>query len=544
MSPGPPKAFDPEGAVVRLRDVARSLVALTQGMAPLARISEPPAVQRPIVRAALDGLRAWARRRTREATLGVRGMQLTTRRKNRLLGLALGTAATLSPVRAQSAASVLVEGGRWFDVEAGAFVPNRGLLIQDGVFARLVTPSGEAPPQVPVIRLEDRHHILPGFVDVHAHYSVSLLEVRREEFHVMPVQYLANGVTLTFSAGEYDPDGMQRLRESLERGDQAGPHLITSGPYFGSARKDWHGDPERIPAEVEEWVARGVGGFKAKGIDAACLEVLIRSAHEHGLTVTGHLGSGFRGSVNPADAIDMGIDRVEHFLGGAAMPSDQHEYRSLGSITADTPGFAEIVAKFAQHGVFFTPTITAFGYFSSDSTGLYESWYDERSLLTDYVLKELEDPPMTAERRQIEASRDIFAGIHRAKLSTIDDYWRGGGQACVGTDLVCRGRYLPGFGYHRELAALAQSGIPPAEVLRMATIQGARALHLDDRYGSIAVGKSGDLVILSGDPTEDITRTRKIEIVVRSGIAHDPAELLESVRGRLGPTSEVERSEW
>lgn len=360
----------------------------------------------------------------------------------------------------------------------------------------------------------------------------------------MPVQYLANGVTVTFSAGEYDPDGMQRLRESIESGEQVGPRLVTSGPYFGTARKGWHRDPERIPAEVAAWAARGVGGFKAKGIDAACLEVLIASAHEHGLTVTGHLGSGSDRSVNPSAAIDMGIDRVEHFLGGEAMPADRGAYDSLGGITADMPEFKAIVKKFVDHGVVFVPTITAYGYFGDEATGLFEHWFDERSLLTDFVLERLETTPVALDRLQIAFMKDDLAEIHRAKLLTIDDYWRAGGQACVGTDLVCRGRYLPGFGFHREVAALAGAGIPAAEVLRMATINGARALGFAERHGSIAAGKSGDLVIVVGDPLEDITRTRAIELVVRAGVVHDPRELLESVRGRLGPTSEEEAGEW
>ena len=59
------------------------------------------------------------------------------------------------------------------------------------------------------------------------------------------------------------------------------------------------------------------------------LAVIVERAHRHGLTVTGHVDSGRRGSVNPKDAIELGIDRVEHFLGGDQLPPSRSAYASL-----------------------------------------------------------------------------------------------------------------------------------------------------------------------------------------------------------------------
>ena len=85
----------------------------------------------------------------------------------------------------------------------------------------------------------------------------------------MPVVYLANGATVTFSCGEFDPESMFNLRKRIEQGKQIGPRLLTSGPYFGRARPGWRGkkDPQEIRDEVDFWVSKGVGGFKAKAID-------------------------------------------------------------------------------------------------------------------------------------------------------------------------------------------------------------------------------------------------------------------------------------
>ena len=109
------------------------------------------------------------------------------------------------------------------------------------------------------------------------------------------------------------------------------PRILSSGPYFGRSAPDWDNGmtTQDIYNRVDKWVALGAKGFKAKGINAPHLKALIERAHQHGLTVTAHLDSGFRGSVNPEDAIEMGIDRVEHFLGGELFFNNTSAYNSL-----------------------------------------------------------------------------------------------------------------------------------------------------------------------------------------------------------------------
>ncbi|MEX1182037.1 MAG: hypothetical protein WEF86_02300 [Gemmatimonadota bacterium] len=105
--------------------------------------------------------------------------------------------------------------------------------------------------------------------------------------------------------------------------------------------------------------------FMLPAAAAFALEWLIDAAHAHGLTITGHLDSGFRNSVNPRDAIMMGIDRVEHFLGGDAMPDTRPAYSSLVEMTPDMPGFQRIIALYREHGVYFDATRSAYGYYGA-----------------------------------------------------------------------------------------------------------------------------------------------------------------------------------
>lgn len=446
-----------------------------------------------------------------------------------LLLLGAGVPSGLS---AQGSKSV-IRGGHYFDVESGEMVPNEGVAIVNG---RIVSIGPQASSRVggdaELIELEADHYLLPGLIDLHAHYNVDLDgSGRRDETEVNPVVYLANGVTSTFPAGEYDPESMLEVRRRIDRGEQVGPRIWNSGPYFGSARPGWDREmtAEEIYAEVDYWAERGVAGFKAKGISPEHLRPLIERAHWHGLTVTGHLDSGFRGTTNALDAIALGIDRVEHILGGRQLSPDSPAYPLWNQVDTSSAVFKEIVELFLEHRVYFDPTITAPIYLTdwTNHEG-FDYWVDEREFFVPEVQSRVR------ERGPRRTSR-LMDELHQTMLRTTKAFYDAGGGdlLTLGTDNPSRGEFLPGFSAHRELHALVRAGIPPADVLRIGTINGARALKISDRLGSIEVGKFADLIVVRGNPLEEIRNTRNLVWVMKGGVTYDPVELLESVRGKL-----------
>ena len=214
--------------------------------------------------------------------------------------------------------------------------------------------------------------------------------------------------------------------------------------------------------------------------------MLVEQAHKHGLTVTGHLDSGYRNSVNPRDAIDLGIDRVEHFLGGDAMPNSQSAYASLQSIKSGTPEWHKIVKHFVEHKTVFDATLTAYGYLGI-KPGVREEygyWIDETQFFTPYFKELIKD-------RKPMKGLGLYQRIYDAKLKTIADFHKAGGIISLGTDHVSNGSHLPGFGVHRELDALVRSGSSEADAIRIGTINGAKALQIEKDHGSIEAVISG-----------------------------------------------------
>lgn len=466
------------------------------------------------------------------------------------LAIALVAAGAFTTPRAQNipplqAGDIVITGGQLFESVSARLVPNTGLVVRQGIFLEVgSTLEGRDLGGATVIRLAATETVLPGLFDLHAHYAIDLFGAGRvDEYTINPLIFLANGVTSTFPGGEVDPEGMMAARRRIERGEQVGPRLHSSGPYFGTARPAWRNadwTPERVRREVDEWAARGVRGFKAKGISAEHLAVLIDQAHKYGLPVTGHLDSGARGSVNPRDAIYMGIDRIEHFMGGDAITADRGAYASLEALDVTRPEVNAINRLYLSRNVYYDATVAAYGYwYDPKDARVFTPWIDEQSFLTAHARE-------VANARLPRRSNEQFRRIYDVKLREVKRFYDAGGGRLItlGTDHPSWGEFLSGFSAHRELHALVLAGIPPAAALQMGTINGARALRMGDELGSIEAGKLADLFVVSGNPLDDITSTRRVSRVMVRGQLYDARALLESAKGRMGPATPADDDWW
>ena len=451
-----------------------------------------------------------------------------------LIGLLLAAGPTDQP---QAQSMTVIRDGQLFDATDTTLTANPGIVVRTGkIIDRGETTLDTTGAQT--LHLDSTQVILPGFIDLHAHYAVDFFgEGRVEETEGYPLLYLANGATTTFTAGEMQPEQMRRVRQAINRGERRGPRLLTSGPYFGKARPGW--DTTRTPAsirkEVNERAARGVRHFKAKRIQKELLRPLIDQAHRHGATVTGHLGSGHGQSVNPRTAISMGIDRIEHFLGGDQLPASAPAYDSLPTASPHDPAFDQITRHFTKHDVFFDATITAYGYYGSRDSDLYADWPSAQQYLTPYLRE-------TLAKENYQAPIERFQTIFELKLERIKAFYEAGAGDLItlGTDHPSWGEFLAPFGVHRELQAFVRAGIPEAAALRIATINGARALGMSDRLGTVEVGKWADLLVINGNPLADIRNTRNVEWVMVRGRLHRAEALREAARGTVGPERAAE----
>ncbi len=84
---------------------------------------------------------------------------------------------------------------------------------------------------------------------------------------------------------------------------------------------------------------------------------------------------------------------------------------------------------------------------------------------------------------------------------------------------------LSGYTLHYELELYVRAGVPAAEVLRMATLTPALVMGVNKDRGVIAAGKLADMVLVDGDPAQNIRDIRNITTVIKGGKVYEPAAI-------------------
>ena len=438
---------------------------------------------------------------------------------------------------------LVIRGGWLFDSVSDERRPNTGIVIEDGKIVEVdANLQQEVLSTASVIDLAETDTILPGMIDLHAHYNLDLVDNGRvEEVVYNGILFLANGVTSTWSAGEYYPERVIAQRDRVDAGESVGPRLFASGPYFGAFRCEynigtaadecigWPNDitEDEIRQEVDAWAEQGVVSLKIKQASPGEMKIIIEQAHKHGMTTAAHLANyDWVYDVDLRDAILMGLDRVEHQL-------------TLGSGGAESAELPQMIDLMLAHEVYYDANLQMYGGINERRAHASEMlWTDEAKYFTPYAqdLLEKRGPPPP------ESDAKEFA----QRVLEVKSLFDAGGAhlLIIGTDEPVYTNLLPGFAYHRELLAMTYAEIPAAAVLKAATINGARALGIDARLGSIEVGKLADLVVVHGNPLDDIKAARDVSLVVKDGVAYDPAELLQSAEGKIGPAGPNDHADW
>jgi imidazolonepropionase-like amidohydrolase len=106
------------------------------------------------------------------------------------------------------------------------------------------------------------------------------------------------------------------------------------------------------------------------------------------------------------------------------------------------------------------------------------------------------------------------------------ELFRRNSKILIGTDVPFP-NLLPGFSYHDEIQALLECGLSEIAALQAATIAGAQALQIDHLVGTVETGKLADLLIVNGNPLDDIQALQRIDVVIRDGHWLFPQELLQ-----------------
>ena len=411
----------------------------------------------------------------------------------------------------------------------------RTILIEDGRIAA-VGPDAEVdiPGGARVLAL-DGHTVVPGFVGLHDH-TFYMTRGRRVQLNFSaPRLYLASGVTAIRTTGAFSPYSELNLKRSIQEGLEIGPRMFITGPYLSGAgamsQMFQVSTPEDARRVVAYWADEGVDWFKAyTRIGDEELAAAIDEAHRRGVKVTGHLCS-----VSFREAVALGIDNIEHgfFTNSDYVAGKQPGVcppgvrRSLLEVDLEGEEVAATIREMVEQGVAMTSTLP-----------VYELAIPNRPPLEQRVLDMLAPGARDEylQSRADVASRDDapMAELFPKAQAFERMFVEAGGLLAAGVDPTGMGGALPGYGDQRNYELLLESGFSPEQVIRIMSLNGARVLGEDGRFGSIEPGKLADLVVIDGDPVRREAEIRNVTLVFKEGVGYDAPALAESVRGLVG----------
>ena len=424
--------------------------------------------------------------------------------------------------QAPASVPIVLTNVRIIDGTGAAPMTNQSLVIEDGRI-KTMGPSLQiaVPAGARVLDLAGRT-VMPGLVMLHEHLNYSGGdELMRIQPFSAPRLFLAFGVTTIRTAGINGPYAELNLKRRIDTGLVPGPEMFVSGPWFNEPeegpgfarefREEFLGmkfvrDEDDARRAVRHWAAEGVTSIKVyRRTTPAMLAVIVAEAHRLGLPVMGHIATS-----SCREAADRGIDFIEH---GLSCPKD------LPSRDPESPEVRELIRALvnAKVTVDLTP-VSADALTEAEREVLHPAAYQR------YL--DLQSRQQRVGQRPGEGSR--------AKPGLTVAFVRAGCRVVVGSD--SGGFYrIPGFSNHYSLQLLYETlGFSELDAIRVATLNGATALGIQERTGSIAVGKEADLIVVRGDPSTRIRDSSNVEMVFSNGVLFDPKVLLAEVKGKFG----------
>jgi imidazolonepropionase-like amidohydrolase len=409
-----------------------------------------------------------------------------------------------SSFSADEPAVTAIVGGRLIDGTGKPAVENSVVILRGG---KIVAAGPAASISVPKgAEFVDAHgkSVLPGLWEMHAHF---------EQVEWGPI-YLATGVTTARDVGN-EREFIVAARDAIARGQGIGPRLVMAGVVDGSGafslgvvRVD---TADQAREQVQKYKAAGFQQIKVySSVKPDILKVVTAEAHRLGMTVTGHIPQ----SMNAIQGIESGMDQINHVSYLMAVMVDP----KTGTVSADSPQAKKVVQLLLEHHTVVDPTLALLEIISH-STDKPVSAFEPGILKVAPELREgLETMGVPPAESQQAAAR------FRMLLETVHVLHEAGVPIVAGTDQA-----VPGFSLDRELELYVQAGFTPMEAIQAATLAPARAMGMEKESGTIEPGKRADVILVEGNPLENISDIRKVSTVFAGGRMYQPAALWTSV---------------
>jgi hypothetical protein len=415
------------------------------------------------------------------------------------------------------------------DVAAGELLDGRHVLAEGGK----ITEVSAAPIERDgALRIDGSGKTLvPGLWDMHGHFSLEdgLLNI-------------AGGVTSVRDLGNTH-ERMVELREKFDSGEVIGPTTYTAAMIDGLSQYTSRNPAKDLDAALEmidRFASQGYIQIKLySSITPEWVPAIRERTRLYSMRLSGHVPA----FMSAEQAVRAGYDEIQHinmvflnFLAGDREDTRQQIRFNLygsegGKLDLDSPEVEAFIALLKENGTVIDPTAAIFDGMLTHVAGQPDPMY---AMIADHlplsVRRSLYNPSFEIGEERIED----WAGTAVRQAEMIRKLHDNGIQLVAGSDA------MPAFTMYRELELYAEAGISNADVLRIATLDAADVTGVSELTGSIEAGKTADLLLLDGNPLEDISNIRNGVLVMKGNALYRPDELFQAV----GVTPFLESTKW
>lgn len=461
---------------------------------------------------------------------------------------------------AQNQADVMIRHVTIVDVERARTIGDQAVVTSGDHIVAAGADADVAAAWRATQTIDARNqYVIPGLWDMHVHFGGGA-DLVDENKALLPL-YVAHGITTVRDASGDLPHEVLAWRREIAAGTLFGPTLLSSGPKIEGIAPVWKGTLE---TGSEADVDRAIDTLSTLRVDFVKITdstlrpdlflYAVRKACASGLNASGHIPM----AITVREAVDAGLSSIEHldyaFKAGvkneaaiaadfAAGRIDRAEANRRLDAGFDRETAMAAYRYLADKGVSVAPTLNG----SRILAFLDQDTHQNDASLT-YIGPGLRKTYDWRVQRAAQADATAVAQRHahyERVAAVLPLLQQAGVTILAGTDAGFLNSFnYPGIGLHDELALYVEKGLTPAQALSSATRAGPSWFHLDT-YGAVGAGRVADLVLLDGNPLEDIAATRSIRAVILRGTPHDRAALdrmLANTRDKVAAWNKVGRT--